>query len=366
MDYFASFTHLTDPRVQGRCLHQLVDILALLLCGTLAGCDDLLEICDYGRARLAFLQAELGLSFANGIPSEDTLERLLKRLNPTELEQTLRACAGSLAGSLAGRQLCVDGKEHRATTPAGQRHALVRTVSVWVADAHLSFGQAQIGAKTNEKTAIPALLDTLDVAGSIVTIDAIACQPSIVGKVVARGADYVIALKKNAKTLYEQASEHLLTRAAHLPAWRSLDKGHGRGERRTVRICQDLALVEACADWPGLRTLVLVETERHTSQGVTRTQRFYLSSLTDHDPAVYARLIRGHWAVENQLHWQLDLTFKEDQSRLRTGHSALNANILRKTALYLLAQDPQVISLKRKRKQAAYDNEYLRRLLQNA
>ncbi|GAA4034648.1 ISAs1-like element ISSod22 family transposase [Hymenobacter glaciei] len=325
----------------------------------MASCDDLLEICDYGRARLAFLRAELGLSFANSIPSEDTLERLLKRLNPTELEQTLRACAGSLARW----QLCVDGKEHRATTPAGQRHALVRTVSVWLADAHLSFGQAQIGAKTNEKTAIPALLD---VAGSIVTIDAIACQPDIVGKVVERGADYVIALKKNAKTLYEQASEHLLARSVHLPTWRSVYKGHGGGEQRTVRICQDLALLEACADWPGLRTLVLVETERHTRQGVARTQRFYLSSLTDHDPAVYARLVRGHWAVENQLHWQLDLTFKEDQSRLRTGHAALNTNILRQTALYLLAQDPKPISLNRKRKQAAYDNEYLRRLLQNA
>ena len=190
------------------------------------------------------------------------------------MKQTLRACAGSLAG----RQLCIDGKEHRATTPAGQRHALVRTVSVWVADAHLSFGQAQIGAKTNEKTAILTLLDTLNVADSVVTIDAIACQPSIVGRVVARRADYVIALKKNAKTLYEQASEHLLARAADLPACRSQDKGHGRAEQRTVRICQDLTLLEACADWLGLRTLVLVETERHTRQGVTHMQRFYLSS----------------------------------------------------------------------------------------
>ena len=180
----------------------------------------------------------------------------------------MRACAGSLAG----RQLCVDGKEHRATTPAGQRHALVRTVSVWVADAQRRFGQAQIGAKTNEKAAIPALLGILDVVGSVVTIDAIACQPSIVGQVLTRGADDVIALKKNAKTLYEQASKHLLARAVHLPAHRSQDTGHGRGEQRTVRSCQDLALLDACADWPGLRTLALVETERHTSRGVTHTQ----------------------------------------------------------------------------------------------
>ncbi len=119
MHLFAPFAHLTDPRVQGRCLHQLVDMLALLLCGTLAGRDDLLEVCDYGRARLGFLRDELGPAFANGIPSEDTLERLLRRLNPKEVEQTLRACAGSLAG----RRLCVDGKEHRATTPAGRRRA---------------------------------------------------------------------------------------------------------------------------------------------------------------------------------------------------------------------------------------------------
>jgi len=362
MDFFASFAQLTDPRVQGRCLHKLVDILALLLCGTLAGCDDLPEIRDYGHARLAFLRGELGLGFANGIPSDDTLERMLNVLNPKELEQSLRACAGALAG----RQLCIDGKEHRATTPTGRRHALIRTVSVWLADAGLSFGQAQIGEKTNEKTAIPALLDALDVAGSIVTIDAIACQPSIVERVVAAKADYVIALKKNAKTLFEQAHDHLLARRDHLPQYRSRDLGHGRGEGRTVTICQDLSWLEATADWKGLRTLVLVETERHTALGVTQSQRFYISSLTDTDPAVYARLIRRHWAIENNLHWQLDLTFREDQCRLRKGNAALNANILRKTALYLLGQDPTKVSYKRKRKRAAYDNEYLTKLLRNA
>lgn len=362
MDLFAPFAGLTDTRVQGRCLHQLVDMLALLFCATVAGCDDLSEICDYGRARLPFLRLELGLPFANGIPSEDTLERLLKRLNPKELEGILRACATSLVG----QQLCLDGKEHRATTPAGQRHAPLRTLSAWAVEQGLSFGQVQIGAKSNETTAIPALLAALDVAGSIVTIDAIACQPSLVAHVVNAGADYVIALKKNAKTLYEQAHDHLLARAPHLPTHVSRDLAHGRGEIRTVRISQDLDLVEACAEWAGLRTLVLVDTERHTAQGSTRTQRLYLSSLADPDPATYARLVRGHWAIENQLHWQLDLTFQEDRSRLRTGHAALNANILRKTALYLLAQDPRPISFKRKRKQAAYDNDYLRELLQKA
>lgn len=155
-----------------------------------------------------------------------------------------------------------------------------------MADAHLNFGQTHIGAKKNERTEIPALLDTLNVAGSIVTIDAIACQPSIVGKVVECGADYVITLKKNARTLYEQASEHLLARTASLPAWRSQDKGHVRGERRTMRIYQNLALLETCANWSGLRILVLAETEPHTSQKITHAQRFYLSFLANPEPTV--------------------------------------------------------------------------------
>ena len=171
MNLSNSFACLKDTRVEGRCLPQIVDMLAILLCGTLPGCDDIPEICDYGRARLAFLRTELGLTFAHGIPSQDTLKRLLQRLNLTELAGVLRACATSLVG----QQLCLDGKEHRATTPEGKRHGLLCTVSAWAVDQGLSFGQVQIGAETNEKTAIPALLDALDVAGSIVTIDGIAC-----------------------------------------------------------------------------------------------------------------------------------------------------------------------------------------------
>ena len=152
----------------------------------------------------------------------------------------------------------------------------------------------------------------------------------------------------------------------HVPSPISRSKDHGRGETRTVRGCQHLHWLDACADWAGLRTLVLVETERHTSQGVSSSQRFYMSSLADPDPATYARLVRGHWAIENLFHWQIDVTFKEDQCRLRTGDAALNANILRKTALYVLTQDPQAISIKRKRKQAAYNNEYLHQLLHKA
>ena len=328
------------------------------------------QICDYGRARLVFLRTELGLELRNGIPSEDTLERILKHLLPRELEQSLRACAGVVTGYLAAKHVCIDGKEHRGTVPAGARHALIQTVSVWVAKAQLSFGQGQVGAKTNEKTAIPLLLDTLDVAGSVITIDAIACQQSLVTNLVtnlvARGADYVIALKKNQKHLFEQVSERLLAQAPHLPAHTVRELGHGRGERRMVRISQDLTLLEACAPWAGLRTLVLVETARHTATGTTHTQRFYLSSLTDPGPATYARLVRQHWSIENQLHWQLDVTFREDQCRLRTGNAALNANILRKIALYLLIQTLENIGKKRKRKRAAYDNDFLVSILKLA
>ena len=373
MSILTAFADVTDFRVQGRVTHLLGDILALLLCGTLAGCDDLLEICDYGHARLDFLRQELGLPLAGGIPSEDTLARVLQHLCPKQLEHSLRACAHHLAAAqaaglppLAGQQVCLDGKAHRATLPAGKHHALVRTVSVWLAEEQLSFGQRQVGAKTTEKTAMVALLEELDVRGSIVTVDAIASQPAFAQRVLAQGADYVIALKKNQKTLYEQLHDGLLAQAPTLPSWVGRALGHGRGEVRTVRICQQLGAWEAAAAWPGLRTVVWVETQRHTAQGVTQSRRLYLSSLSDPDPATYARLVRGHWSIENQLHWQLDVTFGEDQSRLRTGHAALNANILRKMALYLLNQVPGTMSRKRKRKLAAYDNRFLLTALQAA
>lgn len=188
-------------------MHLLSDILILVLCGVIADCSDFEEIEDYGQDKKEFLREELGLKFPNGIPSEDTLGRVFRYLKSSELERSLQSCSKEIMNSLAGKHLSIDGKELRGTIPAGKKHALVQQVSVWLSEESLSFAQLSVEAKSNEITAIPALLDMIDCKDSIITIDAIACQKEIVAKIVEKEADYLIGLKKNQSSLYEQVSE---------------------------------------------------------------------------------------------------------------------------------------------------------------
>lgn len=365
MELTRHFETLTDFRVKGRCLHELVDILVLILIGTLCDCDDFVEIRDFGEDKVDFLRDTLGLKLVNGIPSEDTLERVMKYLNPKELELSIRACASEILSDLKGKQVCVDGKEHRGTIPLGEKHAIIRTVSVWLSEEQLCFGQSQIASKSSEKTAIPLLLEALDIQGSIITIDAIACQENIVKTIVTGKADYLIALKKNQGILFEQVHDWMISRQTQLPYFQAIGKEHGRIEQRRVFIYQDFEFLEACHCWEKLNTLIMVESTRITSQKTSIEHRFYISSVDDKDPETYYKLTRNHWSIENHLHWQLDLTFKEDKSRIKKANAPLNMNIVRKLALYLLSKNKEKISFKRKRKKAARDNEFLINILQN-
>jgi len=355
------FKEVRDFRVQGRCLHLLGDILGLVLCGILCDCDDFSEIEDYGRDRIGFLREKLGFEFPNGIPSEDTLDRVMRRLSPQELEKAFSQCLSGLR--LAGKHLAIDGKELRGTIPKGKKHASVHMVNLWLDEASLSFGQLQIEEKSNEITAIPQLLDQVDCEGSVVTIDAIGAQRAIVSQIRDKQADYVIALKANQGTLYEQASDFMEKRKETLPLYRSWDKGHGRGEERKVYVAHDIGLVDEASKWAGANTLVMVERRRFNAQGETKRQlKFYLSSLkaTAEEMAGY---VRGHWSIENRLHWQLDFTFREDDNRVRKDYGPANLHLVRKWALHLLKKDPKKISIKRKRKKAARDWEYLKNII---
>lgn len=362
MELAAHFSNIVDFRVQGRCLHRLSDILGLVLCGTLSDCDDFSEIADYGQDNLDVLRAELGLEFAHGIPSEDTLERVIRHLNSSQLAACFQSCLEEL--SLQGRHLRLDGKELRGTVPAGKKHALVQMVNVWVDELSVSFGQVQVAEKSNEITAIPLLLNLVDCRGSVVSIDAMGCQQDIAGQIVSQQADYLIALKANQGSLYEQVADFMQKRKEVLPVCRSLDKAHGRGEQRRVYVAQDIALVDVAANWPGLRSLLLVERERITAQGkVQSQQQYYISSLTGASPETCSAYVRGHWGIENGLHWQLDFTFGEDACRVRRDSGPANLHLIRKWALYLLRKDPAKISLKRKRKKASRSSRYLLQLL---
>ena len=338
-------------------MHRLSDILGLVLCGTLCDCDDFSEIADYGHDNFDVLRAELGFAFANGVPSEDTLERVIRHLDSRQLAACFQDCLKAL--SLQGRHISLDGKELRGTVPAGKKHALVQMVNVWVDELSVSFGQVQVEQKSNEITAIPALLDTVDCRGSVVSIDAIGCQKDIAGKIIGQQADYVIALKANQGYLYEQAVDFMQRCKETLPVFHSLDKGHGRGEQRRVYVAQDIALVDEAVHWPGLRSLLLVERERVTAQGKVQSQQYYISSLTGVGPEACLAYVRGHWGIENGLHWQLDFTFGEDACRVRRDSGPANLHLIRKWALYLLKKDPEKISLKRKRKKASRSSQYL-------
>ena len=366
MELTKYFDTVTDFRVKGRCLHSLSDILGLILLGTIADCDDFTEIQDYGNDKIIFLQTELGFKFLNGIPSEDTLDRVMRHLEPTEIETSMRSCAGEILNNLSKKHICLDGKEHRGTIPEGSKHALIRTVSAWLVEEKLSFGQSQIESKTNEKTAIPTLLDILDIKDSIITIDAIGCQANIVEEIVDKKADYLIALKKNQGKLFEQVQDWMLSRKDQLPHYENINREHGRGEHRKTYICQELSFLDECQKWKGLNTLVMTESTRITKLKTTHSYRFYMSSLVDNNAQTYYKLSRDHWSIENQLHWQLDLTFKEDDSRIRKDNAPLNMNIVRKLSLYLLSKNSEKSSIKRKRKKAARDNDFIISILQNS
>lgn len=357
------FEEVSDYRVQGRCLHKLSDILILVVCGMLADCSDYEEIADYGKDKEGFLRNELGLKLTNGIPSEDTLWRVMRYLKPEELEKSLLSCCRELVSSLAGKHICLDGKELRGTVPAGGKHALVQLLNVWIREDRLSFTQQQIAQKSNEITAIPALLDSFDFKGSLISIDAMGCQKEIAEKIIGSEADYLLALKKNQGSLYEQVDDYFRKHKAHMPYFEQRDKGHGRAELRRVYVSHELVFLDEVGQWPSCKSMVMVESIRVDKKGQRSSIRYYISSLAEKEAKIYADYVRGHWGIENGLHWHLDITFGEDQSQIGKDNGPQNMSIIRKLCLHLLAKEESEISLKRKRKKAARDNTFLLHVL---
>lgn len=361
MDYAEFFEEVTDYRVQGRCLHELSDILLLVLCGLLADCETFEDIYDYACDKEATLREFMDLPA--GIPSHDTLNRVFRRLAPTELERCLSQWGHAIVALLTGRHLIIDGKQLRGTTPAGQRQAPVQLVSVWAAEQRMCLAQTAVETKQNEVMAIPQVLDLVEVSGSVVTLDAMGCQRAVAATLVEKGADYVLALKQNQGELHRQVADHFAPLLSQPAAHQQRDKGHGRGELRQVWVSQQWGLVDAGADWPGLRTLVCQQTTRWVAGKAQQATRYFLSSLAGVSAATLAGYVRGHWGIENQQHWHLDVTFAEDASQCRCDHAPRNLSTMRKLALALLRRSPLVMSLKRKRKKAARDDQFLLQLL---
>lgn len=363
LDHFA---RLPDPRIARHRWHKLSDILVIAVCAVLCGAESFPAIEDFGHEREEWLKQFLELP--EGIPSHDTFNRVLRLLDPVQFEACFLSWRQAVAAATAGEVVAIDGKALRRSFDKGRAKRAIHMVSAWATENGVVLGQRKVDAKSNEITAIPELLDLLALKGCIVTIDALGCQRAIAQKIIEQGADYVLALKGNQPTL-EQAVEHFFVSgpaaAAHRTAsayTEQTEQGHGRVETRCAWITAELDAELRAAAWPGLRSIGMVEATRTLAGETSVEQRFYLTSLKPEAPQ-FARAVRNHWGIENKLHWTLDVTFREDQSRLRTGHGAENFAVLRHIALNLLRQEPSAKSMPRKRLACALNPDYLLKVL---
>jgi predicted transposase YbfD/YdcC len=369
----AYFGELTDPRVARTRVHPLGEVVTIALCAVLCGANDWVAVETFGHAKEAWLRTFLTLP--GGIPSHDTFGRIFARLDPEEFQRCFVAWVRAVVGELPAQVVAVDGKSSRRSANRSRGQHPLHLLSAWATASGLVLGQEATDAKSNEITALPRLLRVLALEGCVVTIDAMGCQSAIAAQIVEQGADYVLALKANQPTLHATVEGAFADAARAGPAgWvpavqdqtQTWDKGHGRLERRRYTALSDPDLL-ACLDpahaWPGLRSVVQVETERRHGEQCSRETRYYLASLPP-EAARLGHVIRAHWQVENCWHWVLDVHFREDACRVRGGDGAHNFAVLRHLALNLLCQDSSVRgSLAAKRFRAALDHAYLLRLL---
>ena len=359
------FADLPDPRVVGRTTHRLQDILFLTLCALLCGMDDEEEIEEWGRGRLAWLRQFVPLE--NGIPSHDTIPRVLSALNPVKFQACFVRWMKGLCPSLEGEIIALDGKTVCGSRDVTKGVSAIHVVSAFSCRLGLTLGQVKTEEKSNEITALPLLIDMLDLQGATVTVDAMGCQKALAEQIVGSGAQYVFGLKGNQGNLHEAVQELFArTEWQHYANFDQMghlteNAKHGRNERRrTIALARpDGAPYDA---WSGLQSVVMVESMRQTSDSVTAEKRYFVSSLPPDDKQL-AQVIRSHWAIENQLHWCLDVTFGEDACRNRTAHAPENLNIIRKIAINLLRIDPLKKTLPKKRVRASVNPEYLAQLI---
>lgn len=365
------FADMPDPRrSQGR-RHRLSDLITLAVCAVICCADSWADVADFGRAKANWFKTFLDLP--HGLPCQDTFERVFARLDPDAFERCFMAWTAALAGTSAGKLVAIDGKRIRRSFEHAWDHSTAtHLVSAFVAENRTVFGQLAVDCKENEIVAIPELLRLLDLKDATVTIDAMGCQTAIAGQIVEQGGDYILAVKGNQPTLHDCIERNvkalLLEKFADVNHDRvqTVDGDHGRIETRDVWVTDDLSWLGAEKDrWPGLRSLITVESKREMPLKETSVERrYYISSHHRVDAAVLAQRVRGHWSVENNLHWVLDVAFNEDQARQRKGHSAENFSRLRRIALNVLnAEKTKRRGVKGKRLNAGWDHDYLLKLL---
>jgi len=352
-----------DPRVARTREHDLVALLVIALCTLLCRGESFYDMEEFARVRLKWLRTFLTLR--GGVPSHDTFNRVFQALDPKKFADCLSRWTQSVRTVLGGEVVALDGKSVRRALNQGEDVRMI--VSAWATESGLLLGQRKTRDKSNEITVVPELLRALELAGCIITADALHCQRNIAQEIIEADADYVLALKGNQPAAFGEIQafldEAVQRKDPTLAFVETTDKGHGRVEVRRYWQTEQIGWFADRAKWEGLRSVAVVESVRTVQGQPSVERRYYLSSLAV-DVAKLARAVRGHWKIENQLHWVLDVVFGEDQSRARTGHAAENLAATRRVAINLLRQDKEnKRSLKSQRLRATLDPDYLRQLL---
>lgn len=365
---FESLTEIDDPRREHQKFHSLFDILVISICAVICGAEHWTEIEEFGQAKQEWFARFLELE--NGIPSHDTFRRVFILLDNVELKEVFVNWIRSAVSLSAGTLVNIDGKTLCGSKEPIKGKKALNIVSAWASEQSVVLGQVKTAEKSNEIRAIPKLLKILDLQGCIVTIDAIGCQREIVKEIVEKEADYVISLKGNQGILSEEVKDYLdwaerekFQDIAYDYA-ETLEKDHGRIEQRRCFVTEEIDWLEQKEDWKNLKSVIMVEAIREVIGGKQTVERRYFISSLDANAKQALRSVRGHWAIENELHWCLDIGFREDECRVREARSAENLATVRHIGLNLLKQEKSCkLGIKSKRKKAGWDESYLLKVL---
>ena len=357
------FSHVSDPRRENR-RHKLIDILTIAICGVICNADSYEHIVEFGKAKYQWFKGFLELP--HGIPSTDTFERVFARIDPEEFKSAFMNWVSAIEELTKGEIVSIDGKTLRRSHDRGNGKSAIHMVSAWACSNGIVLGQKKTSDKSNEIVAIPQLLKLLEIEGCIVTIDAMGCQRRIAEKIIDKKADYVFSLKGNQGNLHygvELFFKDHINSDHPFDYHETVDGGHGKVEVRRYWTTSDIQWLQGKEDWEKLKTICMVKRERHFGDTVETEKNYYIGSI-DSDAKKFGHAIRSHWGIENSLHWVLDVTFREDESRIRKKNAPENFAVLRHIALNLIKRETSSKkSIKSKRLRAGWDNDYLLKVL---
>lgn len=366
---YRHFGNLSDPRKDNK-RHKLIDIVAIAICGVICNADGFEDIAEFGQAKFEWLSGFLELP--HGIPSADTFERVFSRIDPDDFKSCFMQWVQAISQLTRGQVIAVDGKTLRRSHDKSSAKSAIHMVSAWACANGLVLGQIKTDEKSNEITAIPELLRVLEITGCIVTIDAMGCQKDISKTIMEKGADYVFSLKGNQGSLHGnvglffQDQKRNGFKDASFDYHQSTDGDHGKIEVRRYWTTSDIDWLEGKEHWPGLKTICMVERQRQLDEKTTNETSYYIGSIAN-SAKDFAHAVRSHWSIENSLHWVLDVTFREDESRVRKGNGPENFAVLRHIAINMIKRETSLKkrSIKAKRLRAGWDNDYLLKVLQD-